>query len=132
LLVAGSSLDPETLELLDASIEVGMLTPRSDGSESRRPIWVIVADGDAYVRSYLGKRGAWYQRALADGRAALEVAGRRIDVAAEPEHDEDINRKVSDAFQAKYGESSPGPTQAMVSPEVTETTLRLVTPTSQG
>jgi hypothetical protein len=39
---------------------------------------------------------------------------------------------VSDSFQAKYGESSPGPTQTMVSPEVTETTLRLLTPTSQG
>jgi hypothetical protein len=132
LLVAGSSLDPETRELLDASIEVDMLTPRSDGSESRRPIWVVVADGDGYVRSYLGERGAWYQRALADGRAALEVAGRRIDVAVEPVHDEDINRKVSDAFQAKYGDSSPGPTQAMVSPEVTETTLRLLTSASQG
>ena len=109
-----------------------MLTPRSDGSESRRPIWVVVADGDAYVRSYLGKRGVWYQRALADGSAALQVAGRQIDVAVEPVHGEDINRKVSDAFQAKYGESSPGPTQAMVSPEITETTLRLVVPGSQG
>ena len=33
--------------------------------------------------------------------------------------------RISDAFVAKYGESSPGPTEAMVSPEIVGTTLRL-------
>jgi len=102
-----------------------MLTPRRDGSTSSRPIWIVVVDGQAYVRSYRGPSGAWYRRALADGRAAIAVDGQTIDVAAEPEHDEVLNGRISDAFVAKYGESSPGPTEAMVSPEIVGTTLRL-------
>jgi hypothetical protein len=125
--MAGSTLDQETLGLLDARIEVDMVTPRSDGSLSSRPIWAVVVDGEAYVRSYRGPSGAWYQRALKDGRAAVEIDGRTIEVGAEPERGEELNRKVSDAFHAKYGEKSPGPTEAMVSPEVAATTLRLTT-----
>ncbi|HEY2600821.1 MAG TPA: DUF2255 family protein [Thermoleophilaceae bacterium] len=123
--MAGPSLAPETLDALDASVEVDMLTPRRDGSTSRRPIWVVVADGEAYVRSYRGASAAWYRRALADGVAALEVDGRTIDVELEPIRDADVDQRVSEGYRAKYGEQSPGPTDAMVSPEVVETTLRL-------
>jgi hypothetical protein len=119
------ALDPETLELLDKSLEVDMLTPRRDGTTSSRPIWVVVVDGDAYVRSYLGPRGAWYRRAVGDGRAAIGVGGRTIEVGVEPVADEELNRRVSEAFRAKYGEVSPESTDAMVTPEVTGTTLRL-------
>ena len=108
-----------------------MLTPRRDGSVSSRPIWVVVVDGELYVRSYLGPRGAWYRRALADGRAAIGVDGRTVEVAVEPEHDEDVNRRVSEAFRAKYGARSPGSTETMVNPEVSATTLRLTRAASE-
>jgi hypothetical protein len=123
--VAGSALDQETLDALDESGEIEMQTPRRDGSTSTRPIWVVVADGDAYVRSYLGERGAWYRRALADGAATIGVGDRAIEVGVEPAQDEDVNERVSEAFRAKYGERSPGPTDTMVGPEVARTTLRL-------
>jgi len=123
--VARSALDEATLDVLDKSIEVEMVTPRRDGSISSRPIWVVVADGDAYVRSYLGPRGAWYRRALADGRAAIGVDARTIEVGVEPAHDEEVNRRVSEAYRAKYSASSPGPTETMLGPEVSGTTLRL-------
>jgi hypothetical protein len=129
--VAGSPLDEPTLDLLDKSIEVDMLTPRRDGSISSRPIWVVVVDGDAYVRSYLGPRGAWYRRALADSRAAIGVDGQTVEVAVEPEHDEDVNRRVSEAFRAKYGARSPGSTETMVNPDVSATTLRLTRAASE-
>ena len=119
------AFDQNTIDLLDESIEVDMVTPRRDGSLSKRPIWVVVIDGEPYVRSYLGPEGAWYKRALADGRAALEVAGKTIEVGTEPEHGEEINRRVSDAFHTKYAAGSPEPTEAMLSPEVSATTLRL-------
>jgi hypothetical protein len=123
--VAHSALDRATLDLLDKTIEVEMRTPRRDGSISRRPIWVVVVDGDAYVRSYRGQRGAWYRRTLADGGAAISVDAQSIDVGVEQAGDEDVNRRVSGAFRAKYGARSPGPTETMVSPEVSQTTLRL-------
>jgi hypothetical protein len=122
--VAHSALDQATLDVLDKSIEVEMRTPRRDGSISRRPIWVVVVDGEAYVRSYRGLRGAWYRRALADGGAAISVDAQSVDVCVE-QADEDVDRRVSAAFRAKYGARSPGPTRTMVSPEVSRTTLRL-------
>ena len=128
--MTGSALDRATLGTLDESIEVEMLTPRRDGSISRRPIWVVVVDGDAYVRSYRGPRSAWYRRAVADGGAAIGVDDRTVEVAVQPVADEDLNREVSEAYRAKYGASSPGPTESMVTPEVIGTTLRLTRPGS--
>jgi hypothetical protein len=125
-----SALDQDTLELLDQSREVEMRTPRRDGSMSSRPIWVVVVDGDAYVRSYRGARGAWYRRALADGSAVLGVGGRTLEVVVQPTADDELNRRVSEAFRAKYGARSPGSTETMVSPEITRTTVRLTRPAS--
>jgi hypothetical protein len=124
----GSPLDQATLELLDRSDEVEMRTPRRDGSMSSRPIWVVVVDGDAYIRSYLGEAGAWYRRARADGRATIAVGETTVPVAVEPVDDEEVNRRVSEAFRAKYGVRSPGPTEGIVNPEATRTTLRLTQP----
>jgi hypothetical protein len=126
VVMTGSPLDQATLDMLDKASEVDMRTPRRDGSTSSRPIWVVVVDGEAYVRSYHGPRGAWYRRALADGRAAIGVGGRTVEVGVERVPDEAVNRHVSDQYRAKYGARSPGPTEEMVAPEITETTLRLV------
>jgi hypothetical protein len=119
------SLDQDTLQALDRAVEVEMVTPRRDGSLSRRPIWVVVTDGEAYVRSYRAESGAWYRRARREGHAAVGLGGRTIEVGLEPATDDDTNRKVSDAFNAKYAERSPGPTATMVNEEVSRTTLRL-------
>src|SRR5262249_42602064 len=104
--MAGPGLDPATLASLEESIEVDMVTPRRDGSPSRRPIWVVVVDGDAYVRSYRGDGGAWYRRARADGQATIGVDNRAIEVGVEPVSDDETNRRVSDAFRAKYSRRS--------------------------
>ena len=125
--MAGGALDRETLDALGERREIQMITSRRDGSNASRPVWSVVVDGQAYVRSYRGPSGAWYRRALADGRAAIAVDGETIEVSAEPEHDDELNRRISDAFQSKYGETSPAPTEAMVRPEVVATTLRLTT-----
>jgi hypothetical protein len=124
--MTGSELDRATLELLDRTKEVDMRTPRRDGSESSRPIWVVVVDGDVYVRSYRGARGAWFRRALADGRATIAVHATTVPVGVEPDDDEEVNRRVSEAFQAKYGEGSPESTATMIDAERSATTLRLV------
>jgi hypothetical protein len=124
----GSSLDQTTLDRLGGAIEIDAVTPRSDGSISSRPIWVVVVNGDAYVRSYHGPRGAWYRRAREDGRLTVVSDGVEIDAAAEPALDDDINRRVSEAYRAKYGARSPESTESMVDPEISRTTLRLAQP----
>ena len=118
-------LDRTALGLLDEAVEVEMRTPRRDGSISSRPIWIVVVEGDAYVRSYYGPGAAWYRRIRADGRAALGVAGSLIEVAGEPIDDDALDGRISAAFRAKYGRRSPGPTAGMVSPAAAATTLRL-------
>jgi hypothetical protein len=112
-----ATLEPEAIALLDRTVEVHVQTPRKPV-----PIWAVVVDGDAYVRSYRGERGAWYRRAVKDGR--IEIEG--INAGVEPEHDPGLNARISEAFRAKYGERSPSSTDAMVTPEVVATTLRLV------
>jgi hypothetical protein len=123
--MAASPLDTRSIELLDAAIEVEARTPRRDGSVSSRPIWVVVSDGDAYVRSYRGARGAWYRRAKADGALTLVVDATEVRATAEPVDDDEVNDRVSDAYREKYSARSPGPTETMVDDEVSATTLRL-------
>jgi hypothetical protein len=123
--MAASPLDSSTIDRLDAAIEVDAQTPRRDGSTSSRPIWVVVSDGDAYVRSYRGASGAWYRRARADGELTLVVDGDEVHATAEPVDDDGVNGRVSDAYRDKYGARSPGPTETMVGDEVSQTTLRL-------
>jgi len=118
-------LDTRTIDLLDAAVEVEAQTPRRDGSISRRPIWVVVSDGDAYVRSYRGASGAWYRRARADAALTLVVDGTEVRGTAEPVDDDEVNARVSDAYREKYSTRSPGPTETMVDDEVSATTLRI-------
>ena len=116
--------DHHTLTRLAEADEIEMRTPRGDGTPTSRPIWVVVVDGAVYVRSYAGEHGVWYRRARKDGRAEVGVEGETVAVRAVPaagEHDE----QISAAYHHKYGRQSPGPTEAMVTPPVIATTLRL-------
>jgi hypothetical protein len=65
-----------------------MVTPRRDGPLSRRPIWVVVVDGEAYVRSYRGESGGWYRQARAEGLATIGVDGRALEVDVEAVSDD--------------------------------------------
>ena len=112
------------LRQLDREREVQVRTRRRDGSTTDIPIWIVTVDGEPYVRSYLAERGAWYRRARAVGRMTLVASGRAVPVLVEPGEDDDLNRRVSEAFTAKYG--AGGPARTMISPEVAATTLRLI------
>ncbi len=111
-----ASLRPDAIQLFGRTREVHVAGPAK-----RIPIWAVVVDDEAYVRSYRGESGAWYRRALRERRMTVEG----VDVRVEPEHDDALNERISDAFRAKYGAGSPDSTEAMVSPEVVATTLRL-------
>lgn len=55
------------------------------------------------------------------------IDGKTIEVALEPERDEGLNGPVPEAFRARYGARSSGPTETMVNSEVSRATLRLGT-----
>jgi hypothetical protein len=124
---AEAVFDSALLERLERVREVQMVTPRRDGTPSSRPIWVVVVGGAPYVRSYRGRRGAWWRRVRDDGGGVLGVDGDELPFAAEQlrEAAGELNRRISEAFEEKYGATSPGPTREMVTDAIARTTMRL-------
>src|SRR3954452_6873427 len=131
--MTAARFDHHTLVRLAEADEIDMRTPRADGTASSRPIWIVVVDGVPYVRSYAGERGAWYQHAPRDGRA--EVGVDPVTPAARPVTAADGEPRGPPAappaggaddhawahYHDKYGRRSPGPTEAMVTPQVVAT-----------
>ena len=120
------SFDPKILRLLDETKEVRIETRRdNDSPEHRTIIWVVVVEGEVFVRSVRGQRGRWYREISANPEGALHVQDDRIPVQAAPATVEAIVDAVSAAFRSKYQQSSPASTEAMVRPETLPTTLKL-------
>jgi hypothetical protein len=120
------SFDTETLHLLDETDEVRIETRRdADSPEHRTIVWVVVVEGEVYVRSVRGAKGRWYRELSSNPQGALHVGERRIPVRATPATDETTVDTVSDAYRYKYEEAWPGPTAAMLRPDVLPTTLKL-------
>ena len=121
-----ATFDPDTLETLDRADEIEIETSRSGSAPVHRvTIWIVV-DGDAaYVRSVRGPTGRWYRELLANPRGAIHVAGRRIDIVAEPSTDAETITRVSDALKRKYEPRWPGPLAGMLRDQVLPTTMRV-------
>lgn len=89
----------------------------------RTIIWVIVEDGNVYIRSVRGNAGRWYKEIMVNPNAALLTEGEHIPVHAVPAKDEHSINLVSKGILQKYGQSPSA--KAMVRDEVLPTTLRL-------
>ncbi len=123
----GAVLDREALDALDRTDEVHIETRKDASSPGHETvIWVVVVDGDAFVRSVRGAKGRWYREASANPDVTLRVNDRRVPVRAAPETDARTIEGVSGAIREKYEASFPGPTAAMLREEVLATTLRLL------
>ena len=112
----------EELELIDRTMEVSIET-RSGDRVYRTVIWVVVDGEIVYVRSVRGDSGRWYQRTLADPDVTLDLGDVRIAARTIPAVDDESVAAASDGFRRKYPKS--GSLDAMVFPEVLDTTLRL-------
>jgi len=121
-----ASFDAETLSLLDETKEVRIETRRdADSPEHRTIIWVVVVEGEVFVRSVRGSKGRWYREISSNPKGALHVEDARIPVRATPAAEGATVDAVSAAFRSKYQKSSPASTEAMVRPETLATTLKL-------
>ena len=120
------TFDEETLRLLDETYEVRIETRREEGApEHRTIIWVMVVDGEVFVRSVRGPRGRWYREISANPEGALHVGDLRIPVSAAYATDAPAIKAVSQAIRDKYEARWPGPAAGMVRKEVLTTTLKL-------
>ena len=75
-------------------------TADADGSARETTVWLVVVDGEAYVRTG-GSR--WGDNAVRSGELALQAAGAAWPMRVEPVEDEALRQRVADAFRAKYG-----------------------------
>jgi len=116
-----ANFDKDVLSDLRERKEVSIRTDKHPGTAVT--IWVVVAGGDVFVRSFLGPKGRWYRDLASGGSATLEFGGRRLEVRAVPANEPDTVARVSRAFLGKYRPSSYA--QAMVQPGTLPTTLRL-------
>jgi hypothetical protein len=114
-------LDPEQLERIARSREIVIETRRGDRVFGTI-IWVVVDDGEVFVRSVRGEEGRWYQRALADPKVSIEVGDDRLDFVAVPANDPPSIERTSDALSRKYRGRS---LEMMLLPKTLGTTLRL-------
>jgi hypothetical protein len=120
------SFDAETLRLLDETKEVRIETRRDgDSPEHRTIIWVVVVEGEVFVRSVRGRRGRWYREISSNPEGALHVEDDLIPVRAASVTEGATVDAISAAFRSKYQQSSPASTEAMLRPETLPTTLKL-------
>jgi len=108
------------------SDEVEIETRRNGKSPLHRvTVWIVPIEDGVYVRSFKGKRGRWYQEALANPLVTVGVGRRKVNVRAEPERNSHVIRAVSAGYRKKYGERWPDDTEPMLKRSVVPTTLRL-------
>ena len=118
--------DAPTLDMLSRVREVEIETTSLDGVQRHRTIiWIVVVGDEAYVRSEYAEAGRWYREARSEPRVIMHAEEKALPATAVLANDAETVEAVSDAYRAKYGERSPGPTEAMVAPHTLETTLRL-------
>ena len=99
-----TNFDADNLRQLRDVQEVVIRTEKHP--KSAVVIWVVVADDEVFVRSWLGARGRWYRDLAAGGPATLEFAGRRLAVQALPTTDPGTIARASREFLRKYQRST--------------------------
>ena len=116
-----AKFDAETLRELRDAREVTIRTDKHP--KTGVVIWVVVGDGEVFVRSVYGTRGRWYRDLAAGGAGMLEIASRQLAVQAVPESDPGAVDRASREYLRKY---QPSPyARAMVKPDMLPSTLRL-------
>lgn len=116
-----TEFDAQTLGELRDVQEVAIRTEKHP--KSAVVIWVVVADDEVFVRSWLGAKGRWYRDLAAGEPATLEFAGRQLAVHTIPASDQHAVAGASREFLRKYQRSTHA--QEMVRSETLPTTLRL-------
>lgn len=116
------ALSDDQLSLLDETLEVRIET-RTDDRAYKTIIWIVIDDGEVYVRSVNGEKGHWYQRTLSNPFVAIHIDGERLEFRAVHVKDPDTIQAVSDALRGKYPPG--GSLDRMTREEVLDTTLHL-------
>jgi hypothetical protein len=117
------SFSDEDLASLDRAEEVEIETQAPGAAPRRTVIWVVVDDGNVFIRTFKGPNSRWYRDVQANPAVAIHLDGRRLPATAIPATDPDSIERTSSGYLRKYAHDRAA--LAMVAPDVLETTLRL-------
>jgi hypothetical protein len=115
----------EELETFGAAEEIRIAAIDDGGLQPDVPVWVVRVGDGLYVRSVKARAGRWYQQIARSHRGRVSAGGLECEIAVEDPGAE-VNPGIDAAYAEKYGRYGDRYTQAMTTPEVTSTTLRLV------
>ena len=118
--------DDDLLWKLADTDEIQIETRRDAKSPVHRTtIWIVPTKDGVYIRSYKGKKGRWYQEAVANPHITIRVGRRKLGARVEAERSPGEIRTASAGYRKKYGERWPDDTTPMLRRSVLPTTLRL-------
>ena len=117
------TFNPDDLALIDRTKEVRIETSKVGGPAHRTIIWVVVDDGDVFVRSAYGPDARWYREATSNPEVTLFVAGRAFKAHVTQLTDPDEIARMSAGLERKYA-GDPA-VRGMNRPELLPLTLRL-------
>ena len=98
---------------------------RADGKTFGTPtwIWVVMVEGELYVRAYNGTGSRWYKSAIDQGAGKIEAAGLVKSVRFKPVSGK-VNEKIDEAYRRKYS-GSPY-LSAMISERTKAATIQIL------
>jgi hypothetical protein len=115
----------EELEIFAAAEEVRIAAVDEGGPRPDVPVWVVRVGDDLYVRSVKGRSGRWYQRIARSHQGRVSAGGLECHITVE-DPGAAVNTEIDAAYGQKYARYGDRYIQAMTTPEVASTTLRLV------
>lgn len=114
------------LEKIETADELEIASLRSDGTlGSQRTIWVVRIDDDLYVRSVNGRTSDWFRGTQRRNEGRIRAGGVEKDVTF-VEANADLEARIDDAYQRKYGRYAKGIVATTLTPQARSATLRLV------
>jgi len=117
--------DNELSRIGDAE-EIQIAPVRRDGMlRAPRPIWIVKAGNDLYVRAAYGPGSAWHRIVQTSGRARISAGTLQKDVNVQ-DADDAVLDQVDSAYREKYGHRYPSIVDTITDPEHRATTLRLL------
>ncbi len=99
LLVAPALAEPDWQDHADVEV-VDVLTTDEDGAPREHPIWLVVVDGAAFLRT---GGSTWGQNISRTGELTLRIGDAELALAAEAVEDDALRERVNEAFAVKYG-----------------------------
>jgi len=90
---------PDWAALADESTVV-LVTRDADGDERVTTVWLVVVDGEGFIRTGATR---WFANLERDPRLGFRAAGSEYPLAVEFVRDPEVGARVDAAFRAKYG-----------------------------